>query len=267
MQKAFAVVLASWVYSISTEFFISLCFFLYCVASRCVCVREELGCRFTGFSLCYLQLSVFHWVFICFLFFSVLRLWYVAPSHLSWGFLRWAPSDYFLLQYFSPFFSLLLCTLWLNFVSLPGDQPIGRMAFTLLPVLFYFPCSLFYVIKLHSPRLPCIFLAPLSVQHTFQSFHKLFYPMLSVNWGLPLCLQAIIFCSNVSALLKRLLWPGWLLTGLAVLVTAQTSGTTDAHTLCLLSHLQRLSALVKGISYDHHEIPCLCRTSAEIWPM
>lgn len=94
-------------------------------------------------------------------FFSVLRLWYVAPSHLSRGFLLWAPSIFFY-SISALFVSLLLCTMWLNFVSLPGDQPIGRMAFTLLPVLFFFffSCSLFYVIKLHSPRLPRIFLAP-----------------------------------------------------------------------------------------------------------
>lgn len=199
-------------------------------------------------------------------FFSVLRLWYVAPSHLSRGFFTLG-AFYFLLQHFGPFFSLLLCTMWLNFVSLPGDQPIGRMAFTLLPVLFFF---LFLILCNKAPlsTLALYFsCTPLCTTH-ISVFPQVCYPTLSVNWGLPLCLQAVIVRSNVPALLKRLLWPGWLLTGLEILVTAQTtSGTTDAHTLCLLSHLQRLSALVRIISYDHYEIPCLCRTSAEIGPM
>lgn len=144
-------------------------------------------------------------------FFSVLRLWYVAPSHLSRGFLLWAPSIFFY-SISALFVSLLLCTMWLNFVSLPGDQPIGRMAFTLLPVLFFFFFFLFLILCNKAPlsTLASYFSCTPSVQHTFQSFHKLCYPTLSVKWGLPLCLQAQR--SNVSALLKRLVWPGWLLT-------------------------------------------------------
>lgn len=102
--------------------------------------EKSLVAGFTGFSLCYLRLSVVHWVFVSFFLFilCLMPLICCAFSFCHWAFLLWVPSDYFLLQYFDLyFFCCVHCGLTF-FFYLPGDQPIGRMAFTLfLPVLLF----------------------------------------------------------------------------------------------------------------------------------
>lgn len=86
-------------------------------------------------------------------------------------FLLWVPSDYFLLQYFNPFFLfLLLCTLWLNIFFYAWGPTHRSHGFHTFCLCF---CFLFCVIKLHTLHaLPRLFLHPpieLSIPHTFQS--------------------------------------------------------------------------------------------------
>lgn len=101
---------------------------------------------------------------------DMLRL-LILPLGFFFFFLLWVPSDYFLLQYFNPFFLfLLLCTLWLNIFFYAWGPTHRSHGFHTFCLCF---CFLFCVIKLHTLHaLPRLFLHPpieLSIPHTFQS--------------------------------------------------------------------------------------------------
>lgn len=201
-QKALPL---SWLAWFSRLFYIYrvlyfLCFFpLYRVVLT-VYVREELGCRFYWlFAL--LSATVCGSLGLCFFFLFILCLMPLiccAFSFCHWAFLLWVPSDYFLLQYFDLyFFCCVHCGLTF-FFYLPGDQPIGRMAFTLFCLCF---CFLFYVIKLHSPRFCLVFLAPphktLCTTHVSILVLSLFFShaLLPVLFHFRGCPRAPLLCS------------------------------------------------------------------------
>lgn len=146
---------------------------LYCVVLT-VNVWEELGCRFYWlFAL--LSATVYGSLGLC--FFSLFCLMPLICCAFSFChsafffFLLWVPSDYFLLQYFNPFFLfLVLCTLWLNIFFYAWGPTHRSHGFHTFCLCF---CFLFCVIKLHTLHaLPRLFLHPpieLSIPHTFQS--------------------------------------------------------------------------------------------------